>query len=52
MTGAKEYHVAAGMDDYLAQPIRAAELMEKLKALVRRDATLADRIDAQHVSSI
>jgi hypothetical protein len=26
--------------------------MEKLKALVRRDATLADRIDAQHVSSI
>ena len=33
MTGAKEYYLQAGMDDYLAKPIRAAALLAKLAAL-------------------
>ena len=34
MTGAKEYYLQAGMDDYLAKPIRAAALLAQLDALV------------------
>ena len=34
MTGAKEYYLEAGMDGYLAKPIRAAALLAKLAALV------------------
>jgi len=30
MTGAKEYYLEAGMDDYLAKPIRTAVLLAKL----------------------
>jgi DNA-binding response OmpR family regulator len=37
MTGAREYYLDAGMDDYLAKPIRAAALMAKLAALVGQD---------------
>ncbi len=33
MTGAKEHYLQAGMDDYLAKPIRAAALLAKLAAL-------------------
>ena len=33
MTGAKEYYLQAGMDDYLAKPIRAAALLAKLAEL-------------------
>ena len=33
MSGAKEYYLDAGMDDYLAKPIRAATLLAKLAAL-------------------
>lgn len=36
MSGAKEYYVAAGMDDYLSKPIRALELAEKLEAVMGR----------------
>jgi signal transduction histidine kinase/CheY-like chemotaxis protein len=34
MTGAREYYLEAGMDDYLAKPIRAAALMAKLAAVM------------------
>jgi CheY-like chemotaxis protein len=38
MTGAKEFYMNAGMDDYLAKPIRAAALLAKLAALVPAEA--------------
>ena len=37
MTGAREYYLEAGMDDYLAKPIRAAALMAKLAALMGQE---------------
>lgn len=36
MTGAREYYADAGMDDYMAKPIRALALLEKLEALMSR----------------
>nr|WP_294506927.1 response regulator [uncultured Rhodopila sp.] len=35
MTGAREYYVAAGMDDYLSKPIASAALLDMLERLVR-----------------
>ncbi|RBP16403.1 signal transduction histidine kinase [Roseiarcus fermentans] len=35
MTGAKDYYLRAGMDDYLAKPIRAAVLRAKLAEIAR-----------------
>nr|WP_294520426.1 response regulator [uncultured Rhodopila sp.] len=47
MTGAREYYVAAGMDDYLSKPIASAMLVEMLERLVRgrelREQGLAER---------
>ncbi len=47
MTGAKEYYVEAGMDDYLAKPIPSGALIEKLEALVRRDSAGEEAVRAQ-----
>ena len=52
MTGAKEYYVEAGMDDYLAKPIPSAALIEKLEALVRRDAAGEDELRAQRDAAV
>ena len=41
MTGAKEYYLKAGMDDYLAKPIRAAALRAKLEELAPTEAARA-----------
>jgi signal transduction histidine kinase/CheY-like chemotaxis protein len=43
MTGAREYYVEAGMDDYLSKPIASAALMDMLERLVRGDALGARR---------
>ena len=34
MTGAKDYYIEAGMDDYLSKPIRSVALMQKLDEIV------------------
>jgi signal transduction histidine kinase/DNA-binding response OmpR family regulator len=47
MTGAREYYVEAGMDDYLSKPISSAALMEMLERLVREEV----RLDAQRESA-
>jgi CheY-like chemotaxis protein len=39
MTGAKEYYLKVGMDDYLAKPIKAADLRAKLAESVPAGAT-------------
>ena len=48
MTGAKEYYLQAGMDDYLAKPIRAATLLAKLVALAAT-APVGDGVDGDRV---
>jgi DNA-binding response OmpR family regulator len=35
MTGAEAYYRKAGFDNYLAKPVRKAELLAKLAELVR-----------------
>jgi CheY-like chemotaxis protein len=52
MTGAKEYYVEAGMDDYLAKPIPSAVLIEKLEMLVRRDVAGEDGLRAEREAAI
>ena len=41
MTGAKEYYIEAGMDDYLSKPLRPAILMQKLDEMVGGKAAVA-----------
>ena len=41
MTGAKEYYIEAGMDDYLSKPLRPAILMQKLEEMVGGKASVA-----------
>ena len=43
MTGAREYYIEAGMDDYLSKPIASAALMQMLERLVRGDARIGAR---------
>ncbi len=40
MTGAREYYIEAGMDDYLSKPLRPAILMQKLDELVNGQAAI------------
>ena len=41
MTGAKEYYIEAGMDDYISKPLRPASLMQKLDELTGGKAAVA-----------
>jgi signal transduction histidine kinase/CheY-like chemotaxis protein len=43
MTGAREYYVEAGMDDYVSKPIPSAALFEMLDRLVRGEERLGAR---------
>jgi CheY-like chemotaxis protein len=52
MTGAKEYYVEAGMDNYLVKPLSISALLNKLKALPRGHVSRSACIDSGYVSEV
>jgi CheY-like chemotaxis protein len=52
MSGDRQRCLAAGMDGYVAKPIRADELFEQMWSVMRPPANLDDRADAEAASTV